>query len=200
MGLSYFIWGQFEEARISCQKSIELDPDDFVVYWTLGRIHFSKGEMAPAAELFRKVTQIKPDFYTAFSDLAQSCANLGLHEEADRARAQLMAMMPLNLLRNPDDSRARLFYAIALAEAGRNEEANREGAKAAESSPDDPLILYNLACLYCMLGRRDQALDAISAAVRAGYRDFGWMDHDPTLAQLRDDPAFKEMKSQFRPA
>jgi adenylate cyclase len=200
MGLSYFIWGQFEEARISCEKSIELDPDDFVVYWTLGRIHFSKGEMAPAAELFRKVTQIKPDFYTAFSDLAQSCANLGLQEEAERARAQLMAMMPLNLLRNPDDSRARLFYAIALAEAGRNEEAGREGAKAAESSPDDPLILYNLACLYCMLGQRGQALEAISAAVRAGYRDFGWMDHDPTLAQLRDDPAFKEMKSQFRPA
>ena len=204
MGLSYFIWGQFEEARISCQKSIELDPDDFVVYWTLGRIHFSKGEMAPAADLFRKVTQIKPDFYTAFSDLAQSCENLGQNEEADRARAQMLAMMPLNLLRNPDDSRARLFYAITLVGVGRNEEARREGAKAAEFSPDDPLILYNLSCLYCMLGEMDKALDTMRAAVRAGYRDFGWMDHDPSLAPLRDDPAFSqafmELKNQFPPA
>jgi TolB-like protein/Flp pilus assembly protein TadD len=200
MGLSYFIWGQFEEARTSCQKSIELDPDDFVVYWTLGRIHFSKGEMAPAADLFRKVTQIKPDFYTAFSDLAQTCANLGLNEEAERARAQTLAMMPLILLRNPDDSRARLFYAIALAEAGHNEDARREGANASESSPDDPLILYNLSCLYCMLGQKDQAMDTMRAAVRAGYRDFGWMDHDPSLAPLRDDPAFKDLKNQFPPA
>jgi adenylate cyclase len=197
MGLSYFIWGQFEEARISCQKSIELDPDDFVVYWTLGRIHFSKGEMAPAAELFRKVTQIKPDFYTAFSDLAQSCANLGLNEEASRARAQLMAMMPLNLLRNPDDSRARLFYAITLADAGRGDEARREGTIVSDSSPDDPLILYNLACLFCSLGQKSQALESMRAAVRAGYRDFGWMDHDPSLESLRDEPAFRELKTQF---
>jgi adenylate cyclase len=197
MGLSYFIWGKFEEARASCQKAIELDPDDFVVYWTLGRIHFSSGEMAPAAEMFRKVTQIKPDFYAAFGDLAQSCKNLGLKEEAERSRSHLIEMMPLHLLRNPDDSRARLFFAIALTEVGRREEAAREGDLASEFSPDDPLILYNLACLFCGLGENEKALGALRGAVVAGYRDFGWMDHDPDLAPLRDVPAFLELKSHL---
>ena len=41
MGLSYFIWGKFDEAAASVRKAIELDPDDFVAHWTLGRIHFS---------------------------------------------------------------------------------------------------------------------------------------------------------------
>ena len=45
MGLSYFIWGKFDEASASSRKAIELDPDDFIAYWTLGRIHFSSGEL-----------------------------------------------------------------------------------------------------------------------------------------------------------
>jgi adenylate cyclase len=197
MGLSYFIWGKFEQATAACQKAIELDPDDFVVYWTLGRIHFSKGEMAPAADMFRKVTQIKPDFFAAFGDLSQTCENLGLMEESDRARKCLLEMLPLHLLRSPDDSRARLFYATALAEVGRMEEARLEGKKAHEFSPDDPLTLYNLACLFCELGEKGQALEALRGAIAAGYRDFGWIDHDPDLAPLRDDPAFQELKTRL---
>ena len=41
MGLSYFISGKFEEASASSRKAIELDPDDFIAHWTLGRIHFT---------------------------------------------------------------------------------------------------------------------------------------------------------------
>ena len=40
MGLSYFIWGKFDEAAASGRKAIELDPDNFIAYWTLGRIQF----------------------------------------------------------------------------------------------------------------------------------------------------------------
>lgn len=199
MGLSYFLWGKFEESMASCRKAIELDPDDFVVYWTLGRIHFSKGELAPAAELFRKVIMIRPQFYAAYSDLSQACEGLGLADEASTARGQLLEMLPMYLLRNPDDSRARLFYAVSLAEVGQKEAAMQEGQKAVEVSPGDAIALYNLACLYAELSEKQKAIGALRQSIETGYQDFGWMLHDPDLETLRGDPEFEALVSHARP-
>ena len=65
MGLSYFIWGKLEESATSVHKAIELDPDDFIACWTLGRIKFSTGKHAESIELFKRVIEIKPQFYVA---------------------------------------------------------------------------------------------------------------------------------------
>jgi len=69
MGVSYFIWGKFEEAAASARKAIELDPDDFIAHWTLGRIHFSNGEFEHAYEMYQRVIKLKPEFLNAYSDL-----------------------------------------------------------------------------------------------------------------------------------
>ena len=193
MGLSYFIWGKFEEASASSRKAIELDPDDFIAYWTLGRIHFSNGELEESLDLFRRVIDIKPGFYAAYADLAQTCEGLGRKAEADVAAEQLLALLPNYLLQNPDDSRARMYYAITLAERGRKEEAIREGAAALELSPGDPMMLYNCACLYARLGETARAVDTLRQAMSGGYENFGWMKHDPDLDSLREDPGFIEL-------
>jgi tetratricopeptide (TPR) repeat protein len=193
MGLSYFIWGKFEEASASSRKAIELDPDDFIAYWTLGRIHFSNGELEESLDLFRRVIDIKPGFYAAYADLAQTCEGLGRKAEADVASEQLLALLPNYLLQNPDDSRARMYYAITLAERGRKDEAIREGAAALELSPGDPMMLYNCACLYARLGETERAVDTLRQAMSGGYENFGWMKHDPDLDSLREDPGFIEL-------
>ena len=193
MGLSYFIWGKFEEASASSRKAIELDPDDFIAYWTLGRIHFSNGELEESLDLFRRVIDIKPGFYAAYADLAQTCEGLGRKAEADVASEQLLALLPNYLLQNPDDSRARMYYAITLAERGRKDEAIREGAAALELSPGDPMMLYNCACLYARLGETARAVDTLRQAMSGGYENFGWMKHDPDLDSLREDPGFIEL-------
>jgi len=193
MGLSYFIWGKFEEASASSRKAIELDPDDFIAYWTLGRIHFSNGELQESLDLFRRVIEIKPGFYAAYADLAQTCEGLGRKAEAEVASEQLLQLLPNYLLQNPDDSRARMYYAITLAERGRKEEAIREGTAALELSPGDPMMLYNCACLYSRLGETARAVDTLRQAMHGGYENFGWMKHDPDLDALREDPAFLEL-------
>jgi TolB-like protein/Flp pilus assembly protein TadD len=193
MGLSYFIWGKFEEASASSRKAIELDPDDFIAYWTLGRIHFSNGELQESLDLFRRVIEIKPGFYAAYADLAQTCEGLGRKAEAEVASEQLLQLLPNYLLQNPDDSRARMYYAITLAERGRKEEAIREGTAALELSPGDPMMLYNCACLYSRLGETARAVDTLRQAMHGGYENFGWMKNDPDLDALRDDPGFLEL-------
>ena len=193
MGLSYFIWGKFEEAAASGRKAIELDPDNFIAYWTLGRIHFTTGKFAEALELFQKVVELKPGFYVAHLDLKQTFVSLGRHAEAAASTTKVMEILPTYLLQNPDDARAKLFYAMTLLELGRREEAIAEGAAALELAPGDSLMLYNVACLYAQLGEKKKAIATLRDAIAAGVTNFQWMIRDPDLTCLHDDPEFVEL-------
>ena len=197
MGLSYFIWGKFDEATASGRKAIELDPDNFIAYWTLGRIQFSTGNFAEAAELFQRAIDIKPAFYVAHTDLKQAYSGLGRTADAEATSRRVVEMLPNYLLQNPDDSRARMFYAITLLEVGRREDAISEGEAALALSPGDSLMLYNGACLYTQLGETKKAIATLREAIAAGVTNFGWMKHDPDFEPIRDDPEFLElMKGQ----
>jgi TolB-like protein/Flp pilus assembly protein TadD len=193
MGLSYFIWGKFDEAAASGRKAIELDPDNFIAYWTLGRIRFSTGDFAEALQLFQRCIDIKPGFYVAHLDLKQTLMSLGRTAEAAAALKKVMEILPNYLLQNPDDARAKLFYAMTLLELGRRDEAIAEGAAALELAPGDSLMLYNCACLYAQLGEKKKAITTLRDAIAAGVTNFQWMMHDPDLNCLRDDPEFMEL-------
>ena len=134
--------------------------------------------------------ELKPTFVSAHMDLAMTCDGLGRQDEARAARDQVLELLPNYLLQNPDDSRARMLHAVALAEINRKDEALREGDKALEISPDDPLILYNCACLYARVGESQRAIEALRQGIAKGYEDYGWMRNDPDLASLRDNPDF----------
>jgi TolB-like protein/Flp pilus assembly protein TadD len=190
MGLSYFIWGKLEEASASSRKAIELAPDDFIAHWTLGRIHFTNGEFEQAYALFRRVTELKPGFFSGYADLAQSCDQLGREDDARAARARLLELLPNYLLQSPDDSRARMIYAIELAQIDKKDDALRESSRALEISGDDPMMLYNCACLYSRLGELPRAMELLRQAVANGQLNFGWMRHDPDLIALRDNAEF----------
>jgi TolB-like protein/Flp pilus assembly protein TadD len=191
MGMSYFIWGKLDEGSASARKAIELDPEDAVAHWTLARIHFTNGEFEPAHALCVRVIELKPSFLSAYSDLKMICERLGRQDEANRVRAQLLELLPNHLLRNPDDARARIHYAVMLAEAGRTEEALHEGSQAQEGSPGDPVMLYNVTCLYARLGEPRRAIEALRQAIAAGYVNFPWIKQDPDMNSLRDDAEFQ---------
>jgi adenylate cyclase len=190
MGLSYFLWGKLEEASASSRKAIDLAPEDFVAHWTLGRIHFTNGEFEQAYDLFRRVTELKPTFITGYSDLAQTCDELGRRDESRATRNRVLELLPNYLLQNPDDSRARMIYAVQLAQIDKKDEALRESSKALEISGDDPMMLYNCACLHSRLGELQRAIEMLRQAVAKGHVNFSWMRHDPDLTALRDNADF----------
>jgi TolB-like protein/Flp pilus assembly protein TadD len=191
MGVSYFIWGKFEEAAASARKAIELDPDDFIAQWTLGRIHFANGEFEHAYEMYQRVIKLKPEFLNAYSDLRMTCQRLKREDDADRARNEQLERMPTYLLQNPDDARQRMLYATVLAEVNRRDDAVRECSLAIESSPGDPVMLYNVVCVYSRLGEPQRAIDTLRQAIAAGYENFPWLHNDPDLDPLRDHPEFQ---------
>lgn len=193
MGLSYLIWGKFDEALASVSKAIELDPDDFIACWTLGRVQFSTGKSADAVANFQRVVEIRPTFYTGHSDLCQTLEGLGRHEEAKAAAERMVEMMPTYLLQNPDDARGRMVYAHMLCSIGQTEQGKIEAQAAIDAAPDDSVMAYNAACLYGKLGETRRALDTLRQAIDAGVKNFDWMRHDPDLNSLREIPEFIAM-------
>jgi tetratricopeptide (TPR) repeat protein len=59
-----------------------------------------------------------------------------------------------------------------------------------ELRANDPIVHYNLACSYSLLGRSGEALEALAQAVRLGYSDFAFMQEDPDLEGVRSDPRY----------
>ena len=108
----------------------------------------------------------------AYSDLNQTLLGLGRSDEALAGSRKIVELMPNYLLQNPDDSRARMFYAVTLCDVGDKAAAIREGEAAIDASPGDSVMLYNAACLYARLGETRRAVDTIRQAIDAGVRNF----------------------------
>lgn len=63
-------------------------------------------------------------------------------------------------------------------------------------SPTDPRIHYNLACSLCLLGRKREAVVALSRAIDLGYNDMAWLLQDPDLLPIKNYPGFQELVSE----
>ena len=77
-----------------------------------------------------------------------------------------------------------------LHEAGDYEAAAAVCVEALERNPGDALALYNLACCEALLGRADDALGHLGAAIHAAPSLRETAETDTDLDSLRDDPRF----------
>jgi len=59
--------------------------------------------------------------------------------------------------------------------------------------PDDPMLLYNVGCIYSLLGCVEEAITVLAQAVQHGLRQKGWFEHDSNLDPLRSHPKFEEL-------
>jgi tetratricopeptide (TPR) repeat protein len=82
------------------------------------------------------------------------------------------------------------FRATHAANEGRLDEAREVMREGLERYPDNPSILYNLACLETGAGERDAALRHLNAALDLDAKLRDYAQTDPDLAALRSDPRF----------
>jgi tetratricopeptide (TPR) repeat protein len=64
--------------------------------------------------------------------------------------------------------------------------------------PRNPLVFYNLACSYSLMGHVDLAASSLEKALTLGYRDFKWLARDPDLRPLRKHPIFRTIEDKIR--
>lgn len=185
--------GSLDDALSAGKKAIELDPNNYIGYWILGRICHTTDRDSEAVDLFKRVIGLNPDFYSAYGDLQVVYERLG---DKDKWRETLQAalqMYPKYLLQHPDDARARIWYAIDLTKGDRFDEAKAEATKAIQLSPDDPVMLYNVACFYSRLGDSQPAIDTLKKSIIAGYENYEWIKRDSDFNNIRSEPDYIEL-------
>ncbi|HKX60747.1 MAG TPA: hypothetical protein VJS65_02870 [Verrucomicrobiae bacterium] len=75
----------------------------------------------------------------------------------------------------------------------RFQEGLQADEKLAQLIPENPEVLYNLACSYSLTKNVERAVETLTRAIGKGFSDFKWMLRDPDLVQLRRDPIFKKI-------
>jgi tetratricopeptide (TPR) repeat protein len=76
---------------------------------------------------------------------------------------------------------------------GRFDDGLRADEHLAKIQPNDPSVLYNLACSYSLVKKIEDGVTALSRAISKGFTDFKWLLKDPDLVHIRKDPLFKKV-------
>jgi len=100
--------------------------------------------------------------------------------------------------RKPDYFEALNVLAYHYTARGRYQEGLAADRRLAALRPDDPGVLYNLACSLSLTGNLDEAFPVLERAASRGYRDFDAILEDSDLDALRRDPRFVPFLNRLR--
>jgi len=125
--------------------------------------------------------------------MAQIYADLGRAGEARTSRLKGIEMAEQHLDLHPDDVRAMYMAANGMAALGMAVQARQLASRALDLRPDDAMLLYNVGCIFSMLGDLKEAMTALEKAAVGGLRQRGWYEHDNNLDPLRGEARFKKL-------
>jgi tetratricopeptide (TPR) repeat protein len=100
--------------------------------------------------------------------------------------------------KSPDFIRALMALGDSYTKCGDYLKGLDVDLKLAQLCPDDPMVLYNLACSYSLIGKIDEALKAMKQAIDCGYNAFAYIEQDPDLHNLRCDLRFQQYFAKFK--
>lgn len=182
---------QYLEAERRARQAIAKKPDAESAYYLLGRALFAAGRYQEVVDMGDDAIRHSGDNYNIYVPLLNALGALG--KNVDNARQQRVQVLEAQLSKVPEDARARVLLAGDYAAMNRIDDATREANMAMALRPNDALVMYNVCCAFCTLGKKDEAMSSLRKAYDAGFRDADWTRRDPDLALIRDDPEFERM-------
>jgi len=191
-GFALSLLNRFDEAEQEFRQAMEMDSGQFEARYAYARACFQRGELERALELFQEAGRTRED-HEAFYFAAQTLSALGRTAEAEAAYCRALPVIERHLELNPDDGRAMTMAAVTCSRLGERARAIEWARRATAVDGEDAGVCYNVACLMALEGERDAAIEHLRCAFRVGFAQREWIEHDPDLASLRDDPRFLEL-------
>ncbi len=182
-----------DEAVRMVRKAIERKRDCEGAFYLLCRALFSAGRFQEVVDIMETALEASGEDYNVYVPIANSLGALGKREAYLNLLQRRKSALENHLKHVPEDARARILLGSDYAEIGREEDALKELNLAMTLRANEASILYNAACLYAMLKRKSEALDALKKAWTAGFRDVSHARRDPDLTILHGEPEFEQM-------
>jgi TolB-like protein/Flp pilus assembly protein TadD len=180
------IRGRHDEALSEARRALELDPLNLMISTWAG-LRFYMARSYPAAiEQNRESVELDPNFAAAHLLLGEDYVQAGLHNEAVnelKRAASLSGGSPLYTAQ----------LAVALAAAGRNQEALRIARELEKNSKKQYVSPYGLAQIYAALNRDRDTFKWLQTAYDDHAVWLGYLAVDPIFDRYRSDPRFQEL-------
>ena len=185
--------GLYDEAVRMVKKAIERKRDCEGAYYLLCRALFAAGRYQEVVDVSEAAIEASGEDYNVYVPIKNSLGAMGRDAAQRDMNHRRIAALENHLKQVPEDARARILLGADYAELEREEDALRELNLAITLRANEASILYNAACVYCLLKKKTEALDALRKAWEAGSKDAVWARRDPDLAMLHGDPEFERL-------
>jgi tetratricopeptide (TPR) repeat protein len=137
LGLIYQQRRQYEEAKSSFARAIEIDPDETDAHYQLGRIAREQGRLADAISHFDAVVTRNPEHSQseAWREIGWTYFQAGQYEDARVAFERFID-------KRPSDAEGRYRYGLTLYQLGRHDDASTEMRACIEAVRTSPAYKY----------------------------------------------------------
>ena len=192
---------KFDEANIEFERALMLDPNSFAAHFLYARPAFQQGNISRAVELLERAAQINPTDYKPPALAIHMYRSLGRDHDTKAAAHKTIELAERELVSNPEDPRPAIAGALALLELGEKDRAKDWTTRAQAIEDEDPICLYNLACVYSHLGDADAACSLLEQVVSNGrpfWKD--WIQNDSDLDGIRNHPRYRKLLQRLEGA
>lgn len=187
--LAFYLYtaGRFDEGIFHARKAVELDPLTYQNYRTLSWGYYFGRQFEDAIREIDNTIEKFPETGTAQAHRSWLLRPMGRIAESI-ASAQAAVRAP-----GGSSFFVMLGYAQALAAAGRIAEAEKIVFEVKAYERERYVSYYHIAMVYCYAQKKEQALAALERALldREGW--LVWLNVEPALDVLRDDPRFNAL-------
>ena len=184
---------QYEDAIRTAYQAIGRKRDCEGAYYLLGRAMFAAGRFQDLIDMSEDALAASGDDYNVYVPVMNALGALGKADARRNLGQRYVLSLEKHLKPVPEDARARVLLAGSYAELGRLEDAMREANLALALRPNEATVLYNLACVFCLMQKKAEGLDTIRKAWQAGFREADWARRDADLSLLHGDPEFEKL-------
>ncbi|MFZ0878866.1 MAG: hypothetical protein WA002_05185, partial [Candidatus Acidiferrales bacterium] len=182
-----------DEAVRMVKKAIERKRDCEGAYYLLCRSLFAAGRHQEVLDVMEAAIEASGEDYNVYVPILNSVGVVGNEAATIDMVKRRIAALENHLKQVPEDARARILLGSDYGRLAREDDALRELNLAITLRANEASILYNAACVYSNLHKKQEAIGALRKAWELGFRDSVWARRDPDLALLHDEPEFDRL-------
>lgn len=184
--------GKYEEALAVTDRIIEDSPDSAWGYYAKGLCYEQMGDNDAALKSYD--TGIDLDKSYSYIHLMRGKLRLAYGDKSGAEEDFSTIAKDTTEYNIP----CRMY---AMHYLGQDEEAERlmnKYTEVAVGTESESGTFYDRACLLCLMGRPEEAIDALKTAFRKGYSDFPHIETDSDLDSIREREDFRALVSEYR--
>jgi tetratricopeptide (TPR) repeat protein len=185
----YHLLERDDDAAAALQRALAIKPSADI-YNNLGTIRFYSGHYDDSIAAFEKTVELGANNFDNWANLGDAYRwSTTQKGKANAAYQHAIQLVREEIRKSPQQIDLHADLAMYLAKTGDKNAALKELQIVEKAQTKEPNVLYLMAIVYELCGKRDQALDSLSASIKLG-QSLADIKNEPEFVSLRADPRY----------